>query len=165
MLGSARHGEGASQEPCRCIRVPERCACRVQDGERWLRELCVSLGSPVPTPSEPEVPKSRCWQCPGRCCHGQGAGWTERVHGWTCPCEDGEVRWRGCSGGSLSPSIPPSPISHPLSCPVPSLLPLPSATCLLAVPSMSSPPSLVVPPNVWGSTDPNKGIQCHYLCS
>ena len=158
MLSSARHGEGASRAPRRCIRVPERCARRVRDGERWLRELCVSLvslGGPIPTPSEPEVPKSRCWRCPGRCCRGQGAGMDR-------------AGWGGMEGLQRRKPIPihiPFPFPVPSLVPVPSLLPLPSATCLPAVPSVSPPCLLIVPPDVRGSTGPNEGIRCNYLRS
>lgn len=56
----------------------------------------------------------------------------------------------------------PFPVPSPV--PIPSLLSLPRAMCLPVVPYMSPPCSLIVLPDVRGSTDLNKAVQCNSLC-
>lgn len=109
----------------------------------------MSLGVPS-NPSEPRVPKSRCWHCAGRCYHGQGAG----MHsGYVAgPVRAGGLGWKDGSG-ELAVHIlfpfSPSPSNHCSHC--------------LVVLSTSTLHSLTVLPDVQGSTDPHKEIQCNYL--
>lgn len=139
--------------------VLERRARLAWGGEGWLCELCVSLvplEGPVPTPSGLEVPKSRCWHCPGTRCHGQGAGMDRAGARLDLSVQAG---WGGMEGLQQRTPVPihiPFPVPSPV--PILSLLSLPRATCLPAVPYMSPPCSLIVLPVVRGSTDLNKGV-------